>query len=349
MRIGRFASKLAVFICVVFCLALASSNAASPGVKIVSFDPPGSIFTQPNSVNVIGQVTGFYDGSTGGAHGFLRERDGTIISFDPPGSINTISYGINRIGATTGLYHDVCDYGFIRDALGNFTTFDASVGGSGLGTYPVAINDSGEVVGSSRDQFSKSHSFLRDRNGNVTIFDPPGFEDTWATGISPNGEIVGYALEGGFSGYVRDQAGTITTFTVPVAQNGTIAGSINRNGQIAGYYYDRNNVAHGFVRDVDGNFTTFDAPGGGNQNSQGTLASSINDNGEITGYVISSNNNARGFFRDASGTIKLFRAPAAGGGRNQGTFPSGINRSRNMTGLYVDANGVYHGFFGTGF
>jgi hypothetical protein len=340
----QFVSKFIALMCVNAFLVQASTSASAPLAKIILLDPPGSIFTELGGINGSGQVTGFYQISSGVNHGFLRERDGTITSFDPTGSANTLSIGINSSGTTTGYYHDTHDYGFIRDAVGNFTTFDASVGGSGFGTYPVAINDSGEVVGSSRDQFNKSHSFLRDPSGNITIFDPPGFVETWAVGISPTGEIVGYALEGGFSGYVRDQSGTITTLTVPGHQNGTIVGSINRSGQIAGLYYDRKNVTHGFIRDATGNFTTFDAPGGGTQNSQGTVAGSINDAGEATGYVISSDNTATGFLRSATGTITLFRIPAAGNGSGQGTYSSTINRTGSVTGYYIDSSDIYRGF-----
>ncbi len=263
-------------------------------------------------------------------------RSPPSIPLDPP-----------TLSATASTYHETNgNYGFIRDALGNFTTLDASVGGSGFGTYPVAINDNGEVVGSSRDQFNNSHSFLRDHNGNVTTFDPPGFADTWAVGISSTGEIVGYGLEGVFSGYVRDQSGAITTFRAPGDQYGTTPTSINGSGQVTGYYYDGKSVSHGFVRDPAGNSTTFDAPGGGTQNSQGTIAASINDDGEITGYVISSRNIATGFLRGPSGTITLFRVPTAGKTRGQGTFSVSINHGGSVTGAYVDSSGIYHGFFG---
>jgi len=297
-------------------------------------------------MNQAGEITGFYRDEAEFNHGFVREPDGTITSFDPVGSANTFSFGVNDSGATTGYYFDIHDYGFIRDAQGNFVTFDASVGGSGFGTYPLAIGDGGEVVGSSRDQANENHSFLRDSKGNVTSFDPPGAQESWALGFGPNGEILGYALLGSFYGYIRDSSGNITTFTVPGNQSSTLPFSVNRAGQISGTYYDRRNVTHGFVRDSAGNFTTFDAPGGGNQNSQGTDAGTINEDGAITGYVVSSRNNVKGFIRNSSGTIELFRAPGAGGGKGQGTYSGSINHRGEVSGLYIDASGIYHGFTG---
>ena len=49
-------------------------------------------------------------------------------------------------------------------------------------------------------------------------------------------------------------------------------------GVITGLYQAANNVYHGFVRDDDGNITTFDPAG-----SYYTVAVSINPRGAITG------------------------------------------------------------------
>ena len=343
MPTGGFASKIALLIGAVLCWTLASSNTQPEAVRVVSFDPPGSILTQPSRINGSGYVTGSYELTANVYHGFLLEPNGTMLSFDPPGSTSTFSFGINSSGTTTGNYFDTHEYGFVRDAQGNYTTFDASVGGSGFGTSPVAINDSGQVVGSSKDANNSDHGFLRESNGNIVTFDPPGSTSTGAADISLDGKIVGTWLEGEFSAFLRDQSGTITTFRVPPSF-GTAAESINRSGQVAGFYYDRNLATHGFIRNVNGKFTTFDAPGGGTHNSQGTIATSINDIGEVTGWVISSQNSVQGFLRDAGGTITVFNARAAGTGMNQGTYPLSINLSGATTGSYVDARGVFHGF-----
>ena len=45
------------------------------------------------------------------------------------------------------------------------------------------------------------------------------------------------------------------------AGQGTAAQSINVEREIAGFYFDSNNVSHGFVRTKGGHITTFDAPG----------------------------------------------------------------------------------------
>src|SRR3974390_735035 len=77
----------------------------------------------------------------------------------------------------------------------------------------------------------------------------------------------------------RNQA---TSFDPPGA--GTLAGqgtfpqqNLN-SGAIVGYYVDADGMAHGFIRNVDGNYTTFDVPG-----AAGTQAFGINDDGKPAG------------------------------------------------------------------
>jgi len=342
------ACKVAVLVCVcgLASLSWASSKTAPSGLTIVSFDPSGSVRTVPSAINQGGEVTGWYNDSSGVTHGFLREADGTIVSFDPAGSTGTIGYGINDSGATTGSYFDTHDYGFIREANGEFITFDASYGGTGFGTSPYVISDSGEVAGSSEDSSNHSHSFLRQSNGTIINFDPPGSEDDNAYGIGPNGEVIGSAtINGTAYGYIRDQSGTITTFSAPGSVNGTYPASINRSGQIAGIYYGRENSSHGFVRDQFGNFTTFTVSGGVCGADQYMIVTGINDAGEVTGYTVTSHNCATAFLREPDSGVTFFRAPDAGS-REAGTYSEGLNDSGTVEGFYIDADGVFHGYVG---
>ena len=77
----------------------------------------------------------------------------------------------------------------------------------------------------------------------------PGATSTQITGINNNGTMVGTALIGTTSvGFVKDPAGTITTFTVPFAgATGTFPQGINDAGDIAGYYTVATRT-HGFTR-----------------------------------------------------------------------------------------------------
>src|SRR6266536_2054718 len=83
-------------------------------------------------------------------------------------------------------------------------------------------------------------------------------------------------------------AQTITTFDAPGAGTGafqgTFGGGLTPNGTIMGNYFDADNLSHGFLRDRNGAFTTFNAPGAGNV--QGTYPFGINTNGAITGWYV---------------------------------------------------------------
>jgi hypothetical protein len=71
---------------------------AAEAGTFTTFDPSGSVNTQPTGINLVGVVTGYYQDVSGINHGFLRARDGTITAFDPPGYPNNtlaINQGVN--------------------------------------------------------------------------------------------------------------------------------------------------------------------------------------------------------------------------------------------------------------
>ena len=111
---------------------------------ITTFDPPGSQYTYPNSINPAGTITGYYTDYA--QHGFVRAADGTITTFDPPGSTGTIPWSINPAGTITGWYEDASynPHGFVRAADGTITTFDPP--GSTF-TRSLGINPAGRITG----------------------------------------------------------------------------------------------------------------------------------------------------------------------------------------------------------
>ena len=106
-------------------------------------------------------------------------------------------------------------------------------------------------------------------------------------------------------------SGKIVTFDVPgvgtAAGQGTYAYANNLQGEITGYWVDSNGVGHGFVRHVNGNIVSFDAPGAGPM----TQGEAINIEGYIVGGYVDSNNVGHGFLRAPDGTITSFDAPGA--------------------------------------
>ena len=91
-----------VFLVGVLAPAISSVHAQA----ITSFDPPGSTYTSPTSINPAGEITGAYVTSGFTRHGFVRDGRGSIISFDVPGSTGTFPASINPAGEITGAYLD---------------------------------------------------------------------------------------------------------------------------------------------------------------------------------------------------------------------------------------------------
>jgi probable HAF family extracellular repeat protein len=191
-------------------------------------------------------------------------------------------------------------------ASGQSITFDAPNAGTApnLGTFPGDINDLGQVIGYSIDEGGFFHGFVRYPEGRVKTIDAPG-------------------------------AGT-----VPGSGQGTIALAINDEGTIVGQYQDANFVYHAFVREPDGHFISFEAPGAGSAPGQGTEATNVNSEGTVIGLWIDNNKVFHGFFRSSGGALMSFDVPDA-----QGTFPSigpALSPLGVSTGQYTDGKGLIH-------
>ena len=67
--------------------------------------PPGSVFTDPQSINKSGQVAGYYIDGSDHYHGFVYSN-GTYSTIDPAGSVFTDVMSINNAGQVSGYYED---------------------------------------------------------------------------------------------------------------------------------------------------------------------------------------------------------------------------------------------------
>jgi hypothetical protein len=174
--------------------------------------------------------------------------------------------------------------------------------------------------------------------GNLLMFDVPGFTITEAQSINEAGTIAGYYFstgQPGRHGFIRDTAGTITSFDPPGSAL-TWVGGINFAGAIAGYYMDSSQQQHGFLRDPSGQFTSFDPPGG-----TAIVALDINDLGEITGWYTDSQPMTQriGFLRHADGSFTTFQVSGFD------TLPYKINADGMIAGILIDLSlQVIHGF-----
>jgi hypothetical protein len=126
---------------------LYQSNGAITSFSVVASKVSG---TYPMSINDSGWIVGYYTGGSGGGlHGFLRNPKYTTL--DAPGAGTASGQGtkalsINDSGEIAGVYWDSSsvEHGFVRDASGNYTSFDVP-GGSAV--VNAVLNQSGEVAG----------------------------------------------------------------------------------------------------------------------------------------------------------------------------------------------------------
>jgi probable HAF family extracellular repeat protein len=175
---------------------------------------------------------------------------------------------------------------------------------------------------------------------NIGLGEPENF----VTGISGNGQIVGYAYSDG-----RDfvySNGSYTTFSalggVPAVN---VTNGINDQGQIVGSSPALGPYP-GFLYS-EGTFTSFRDPGSSSLPLGATNPIGINDAGQIVGI---SSHSLIGFltfdgFLYSSGNFTPLNDPVAA---PHTTNPNGINDSGQIVGYYLDNGGVAHGFLDSG-
>jgi len=180
-----------LFVITLFCVAYCGFAGAQGSYSYRTFENPGATVTLVFGLNTRGELVGG-DNSIPGRHAFLLNHE-SLISLDASGTLGThlsFARGVNDQGDVVGAYFDDDgnEHGFLlkKDVL---TTIDVPFSGS-VGTQLNAINNSGVIVGTWVDDAFTAHGFVY-QNGNFAHLDYPGALDTFPSGISARGEIVG--------------------------------------------------------------------------------------------------------------------------------------------------------------
>jgi len=365
-NVGR--SMVWTVLCLAVCMLGLAVSASAQKPIIITFDPTGSVGTQPWSISDSGWITGNWTDGNGVTHGFVRAPDGAITSYDVsvPGAETVGCQGceINSKGEVAG-----CSW----DAMGNSTGYRRSPdgkitpiiipgtyqGGNG-GSMAMAMNDAGLVLGQYTISATEQDSLLVTPDNHPIIFNPVSpTVSIWSWGgmesaINGHGAAIGGYIDVGevYHGYVREPNGAITVLDAPswgqIEGAGTFPYGISPNGTIVGFVQDNNALTHGFIRTPFGKYSTFDVPDEGTTvgSWQGTFAMDMNQAGTITGWYLDGNSSVHGFLMTPHGRITSFDAPGASTAAWLGTQPYTINSAGVITGFYYDSSGVSHGFVG---
>jgi len=293
-----------------------SGGLASAKGTFTTFD--AGWITGINSGNT---VTG-YSATKYGSDGFVRTADGVLTTFAVPQATFTEPLSINNKGTITGSYknHPETLRGFARAADGTITTFNGA--SHATVTWAFSINNKGQIAGA-----ADAHGFVRNAQGQTTLFEVSGADETAASSINDKGVTAGiYYLAGTAHGFVRVPEGTITTFDVPGDFATMWVAGINATGSVTGYYDNEDGTGrHGFVRAPDGTLTIFNGP------DCRISPTGINRKGVIAGYCDeTSTRHTVGFIRKADGAIETFSVPDKRGS----TWAGGINDSGVIAGSY---------------
>jgi hypothetical protein len=200
----------------------------------------------------------------------------SYIVFSVPGAGGTLPAAININGDVAGCYTAAnsgdCIGFFLRTYDGTITTFQVG------GNSPLSINDQDTIAGlfCTGSPYT-CQGFVRTVDGTITIFNPPGAQETQSAFVGNNGIVGGsFPSSSGAMGYIRSADGTFTTFPLPAGANGVAA--MNANGDLAGKLGD----AGLFVQEIDGTVRTVQYYPLGSTG----YVSGVNDSDEVIGMTI---------------------------------------------------------------
>lgn len=214
----------------------AAQRVLTGGHRWQTFDYPGAVTTTATGISESGMVTGYYRLSDNLARGFIRDTAGGLTSFSVPGAKHTMPQDVSNGGQIVGTYIDGSDvpHGFVRTPNGTFTTYDVPGSTAANPTNLLSLNEAGAIAGDYTDTFARRHAISR-VTPSFQFFDVHASVNTYATGISNSGAIVGGFSSG--SAFHRATSGKITGITMCEPQTAlgvTYSIHMNDNREIAG-------------------------------------------------------------------------------------------------------------------
>ncbi|HKX17176.1 MAG TPA: hypothetical protein VJT33_04105 [bacterium] len=87
----------------------------APGGTVTTFDVPGAVSTNPNTINNKGEIAGSFRDTGGRVRGFIRSVAGTAAAYNAPGAVETQVTGLNDAKRIVGIFKDATGkwHGFV--------------------------------------------------------------------------------------------------------------------------------------------------------------------------------------------------------------------------------------------
>ena len=166
----------------------------------------------------------------------------------------------------------------------------------------------------------------------VTTISVPQTADSWAAGISDDGQIVGSSIvEGslGLSGWSSD--GDLGWFLNAPGASETVADDLNNRGDVVGAFVESGRT-FGYLASSDGSFLKLEARGW-----EVTYASGVNNRGQVVGQAVNADHSVAFLFE--AGTYTILDVPGA-----TSYAVNDINNSGQAVGGYFDVDGRLNGY-----
>jgi hypothetical protein len=189
--------------------------------SLVQLDFGGEGFTTANGINEQGQIAGIFLGDTSGQtdiegktdtddrlFGYFLDKVGDMpVKLSPPqgpsfptGSSVSTALGINGLAQVVGTYRETCPnppcnrHGYLWSGDDNYTQVHVPGDSEPLGTVPLAIDDSGDIVGTFFDASQNLNGFRWNNfpSGTPSPINIPGAQGTAVEGINNAGQMVGF-------------------------------------------------------------------------------------------------------------------------------------------------------------
>lgn len=216
-----------------------------------------------------------------------------------------------------------------------YTLTDLGTLPGGYVTVPMAINNSGQVVGYAAPTSSGyDHAFLWTASGGMQDLGTFGGTSSRAYGINSIGQVVGYAQDSsnGYNHAFLWAAGGAMEDTGSLAY--CYAYGINDSGQVAGTALANDGSCYAFLWTASEGRQYLGTLGGTN-----SYATAINNSGQVVGYAYTSANEQHAFIATVSGGMQDLGT--LGGDWSQAY---GIDDSGQVVGKAKTSDGYDHPF-----